>query len=197
VKRSKRRLAILASAAPIFNRRGYAGTSISDILAATDLEKGGLYNHFSSKEQLALEAFDFAYAQVSEYFAGALAGIESGLPRVRAYIDAFERYCLRPVVDGGCPVVNACIEADDALPFLRERVMRAFKDMRGVCLRNLLRAIEKGQIDSATDCEAAADFIVAALEGSLVLVRGMRSRTHARNVAAALRGWLAGLLREK
>jgi TetR/AcrR family transcriptional regulator, transcriptional repressor for nem operon len=182
-------MAILESAAPIFNRRGYAGTSIADILEATSLEKGGLYNHFASKEQLALETFDHSYAQVEAYFVDALAGTESGLPRVRAYIDAFERYCNRPVVEGGCPVVNACIEADDALPFLRERVLNAFKAMRGMALRNLLRAVEKGQA-RALDCERAADFIVAALEGAVVLSRGLRSRTHARNVAASLRDWL-------
>ncbi|HVA29223.1 MAG TPA: TetR/AcrR family transcriptional regulator [Candidatus Baltobacteraceae bacterium] len=190
---SKRRMAILESAAPIFNRRGYAGTSIADILAATSLEKGGLYNHFASKEQLALETFDYAYAQVEAYFLAALAGSESGLPRVRAYIDAFERYCNRPVVEGGCPVVNACVEADDALPFLLDRVANAFKAMRGTALRNLLRAVEKGQIAREVDCERAADFIVAALEGAVVLSRGLRSRTHARNVAASLRDWLEGL----
>ncbi|HEY5339815.1 MAG TPA: TetR/AcrR family transcriptional regulator, partial [Candidatus Aquilonibacter sp.] len=124
---SKRRTAILASAAPLFNRRGFAGTSIADILAATSLEKGGLYNHFASKEQLAIESFDFAYAAVDAYFAKALKDSPPGLARVRAYVDAFERYCERPVVDGGCPVINACIEADDALPFLRERVADAFR----------------------------------------------------------------------
>ena len=190
---SKRRLAILASAAPIFNRRGYAGTSIADILAATALEKGGLYNHFASKEALALETFDYAYGQVSAYFADALAGVESGLPRLRAYIDAFERYCERPVVDGGCPVVNACVEADDALPFLRERVSKAFHEMRGLALRNLRRAVEKGHISEAADCERAADFLVASLEGAVVLSRGMHSRTHMRNVAASLREWLEGI----
>jgi AcrR family transcriptional regulator len=192
---SKRRLAILESAAPIFNQRGYAGTSIADILAATSLEKGGLYNHFASKEQLAVETFDYAYAQVEAYFVAALEGTESGLPRLRAYIDAFERYCTNPVVEGGCPVINACIEADDALPFLRERVSRAFKAIRGMALRNVSRAIEKGQIARDVDCERAADFIVAALEGAVVLARGMRSRTHARNVASTLGDWLEGLAR--
>ena len=190
---SKRRLAILASAAPIFNRRGYAGTSIADILAATDLEKGGLYNHFTSKEQLAIEAFDYAYAQVEHYFTEALLKAESGVARLRAYIDAFERYCARPVVDGGCPVVNACVEADDALPFLRERVARAFKAMRGVVLRNTMRAIEKGEFPKSVDGEQTADFIVAALEGAVILSRGLRSRSHAKNVAASLQAWLNGI----
>jgi TetR/AcrR family transcriptional regulator, transcriptional repressor for nem operon len=190
MKGSKRRVAILASAAPIFNRNGFAGTSIADILAATELEKGGLYNHFTSKEELAAETFDYAYAQVEAYFTKALIAAAPGLARVRAYVDAFERYCERPVIEGGCPVMNACIEADDALPFLRERVASAFHAMRGVLRRNLVRAVDGDELRSAFDVEAGADFIVAALEGAVLLSRGLRSRSHSRNVMRTLRGWL-------
>jgi TetR/AcrR family transcriptional regulator, transcriptional repressor for nem operon len=190
MKGSKRRMAILASAAPIFNRRGFAGTSIADILEATALEKGGLYNHFASKEELAIEAFDYAYAQIDAYFTKAALAAPVGLARVRAYIDAFERYGERPVIDGGCVVMNACVEADDALPFLRERVSNAFRAMRGVVRRNLERALDGRELRAGTDVEAATDFIVAALEGAVLLARGMRSRTHSRNVFSALRSWL-------
>ncbi|HEX8807324.1 MAG TPA: TetR/AcrR family transcriptional regulator [Candidatus Aquilonibacter sp.] len=190
MKGSKRRKAILASAAPIFNRRGFAGTSIADILEATALEKGGLYNHFASKEELAVEAFDYAYAQIDAYFTKAALAASPGLARVRAYIDAFERYGERPVIDGGCVVMNACVEADDALPFLRERVSNAFRAMRGIVRRNLERALRAGELRAGTDVEAASDFIVAALEGAVLLARGLRSRAHSRNVFAALRRWL-------
>ncbi|HTU70208.1 MAG TPA: TetR/AcrR family transcriptional regulator [Candidatus Baltobacteraceae bacterium] len=187
---SKRRAAILASAAPIFNRRGFAGTSIADILEATELEKGGLYNHFASKEELAVEAFDYAYAQVDAYFTKALLAVAPGLARIRAYIDAFERYCERPVIDGGCPVMNVCIEADDALPFLRERVADAFQVMRALVHRNLRRAVSTGELRATMDLEQATDFVVASLEGAVLLVRGLRSRAHSRNVCGALRAWL-------
>ncbi|HTX57620.1 MAG TPA: TetR/AcrR family transcriptional regulator [Candidatus Acidoferrales bacterium] len=190
MKGSKRRLAILASAAPIFNRRGFAGTSIADILEAAELEKGGLYNHFASKEELAVEAFDYAYAQVEAYFTNALLTAAPGLSRVRSYIDAFERYCERPVIDGGCPVMNACVEADDALPFLRERVSKAFRAMRGVIARNLERAVAAGELQRALGIDETADFIVAALEGAVLLSRGLRSRSHSRNVFITLRAWL-------
>jgi TetR/AcrR family transcriptional regulator, transcriptional repressor for nem operon len=183
-------MAILASAAPIFNRRGFAGTSIADILEATALEKGGLYNHFASKEELAIEAFDYAYAQVDAYFTKALLAAQPGLARVRAYVDAFERYGERPVIEGGCVVMNACVEADDALPFLRERVAHAFRTMRGVVRRNLERAVRGAELRGDTDVEQATDFIVATLEGAVLLARGLRSRAHSRNAYAALRAWL-------
>jgi TetR/AcrR family transcriptional regulator, transcriptional repressor for nem operon len=190
MKGSNRRAAILASAAPIFNQRGFAGTSIADILEATALEKGGLYNHFASKEELAIEAFDYAYAQVEAYFTKAMRAAAPGLGRVRAYIDAFGHYCERPVVDGGCPVINACIEADDALPFLRDRVTSAFSAMRAAVSRNLVRARAGGELPENLDVEQATDFVVAALEGAVLLARGLRSRAHARRVIAALQAWL-------
>lgn len=195
MKSSNRRQAILASAAPIFNRNGYSGTSIAAILEATDLEKGGLYNHFSSKEELAVAAFDYAYKAVDAYFTKALAGVESGRPRLLAYLNAFERYIERPVVLGGCPVANGIVEADDALPFLRERVTQALVRMRGHVLRNLARGREKGHFEKALDLEAAADFILASLEGAVLISRGMRSRAHARRTVATLRDWIEGLAR--
>jgi AcrR family transcriptional regulator len=193
MKGSKRRLSILASAAPIFNRRGFAGTSIADILAATDLEKGGLYNHFASKEELALASFEYAFGQVDAYFTRALGSVESGLPRISAFIDAFEHYCERPVVEGGCPLANAALEADDALPFLRDRVQAAFGALRATLVRNLARAVEKRHIQSDADVETLADMIVASLEGALLLSRAMRSRAHVRRVTAGLRDLLQRL----
>ncbi len=49
---------IVAAAAPLFNVRGFAGTSMNDILDATGLEKGGVYRHFASKDEIAVAAFD-------------------------------------------------------------------------------------------------------------------------------------------
>lgn len=193
VKASSRRLSILASAAPIFNRNGYAGTSINDILDATDLEKGGLYNHFASKEELALASFDYAFRAVDAYFTKALADTESGMPRMRAYLDAFERYIERPAINGGCPIANAAMEADDAIPFLRERVQTAFEKMRGYVRRNLERGRAKAHFRADLDVDASADFIISALEGALLLSRGIRSRTPAKRVVATLRLWVESL----
>ena len=195
MKSTTRKLSILASAAPLFNRAGYAGTSISDILTATDLEKGGLYNHFASKEELAVASFDYAFRQVDAYFTEALANVESGLPRMRAYIDAFERYIERPVVSGGCPIANATLEADDALPFLRERVAQAFEKMRGSVRHTFERGRAKGHFRADLDAEASADFVIAAVEGALLLSRGTRSGTPVTNVVTLLRAWVEGLAR--
>ncbi len=193
MKASHRRRAILVSAAPIFNRRGFAGTSIADILEATALEKGGLYNHFASKEELAVAAFEYAFDEVQAYFRDALARRPSGYARLVAFIDAFEHYCERPVVAGGCPLANAALEADDALPFLRERVQAAFRDLRDAIVRDVRRAIEKHELRGVDDAESLSDLLIASLEGALLLTRAMRSRSHVRRVAQSLRVMLSGM----
>src|SRR5262249_55753872 len=60
---------ILERAAPVFNQRGYAGASMSELVEATGIEKGGIYNHFGSKEELAVEAFDYAIGLIVEGYA--------------------------------------------------------------------------------------------------------------------------------
>src|ERR1700740_3646198 len=52
---------IVEQSAAVFNQRGYSGTSMSELMAATGLEKGGLYRHFASKQDLAAAAFDYAW----------------------------------------------------------------------------------------------------------------------------------------
>jgi TetR/AcrR family transcriptional repressor of nem operon len=61
-KGEQTRRRIVEAAAPIFNIRGYEGASLSELMAATGLKKGGIYRHFSSKEELAAEAFDYTWA---------------------------------------------------------------------------------------------------------------------------------------
>ena len=65
-KGERTRLEIVRNAAPLFNTKGYEGTSLSDLMAATGLQKGGIYRHFASKEELAGEAFDYAWRRAFE-----------------------------------------------------------------------------------------------------------------------------------
>ena len=56
-KGQRTRERIVAEAASLFNQRGFEGGSMSELMAATGLEKGGIYRHFSSKQELAAEAW--------------------------------------------------------------------------------------------------------------------------------------------
>ena len=111
-------------AAPVFNRQGFVGASMRDLISATGLEKGGIYNHFGSKEQLALEAYDFAMSRVTDALARSQDDATDAVDRLTRMIRAFATFARKPAIDGGCPIMNTAIEADDGNPELRDRAQR-------------------------------------------------------------------------
>ena len=113
-ERTRRRIVELA--APVFNREGYVGASMRDLTDATGLEKGGIYNHFGSKEQLALEAYDYAMSRVTTALARSQDGATDAIDRLTRLIRAFAKSARTPAIDGGCPIMNTAIEADDTFP---------------------------------------------------------------------------------
>ncbi|MGO4376611.1 TetR family transcriptional regulator, partial [Paenibacillus sp. MCAF20] len=59
-KSDKTKLHIIMKSAELFNDKGYAGSTIQDIMDATGLTKGGIYRNFANKDEIALEAFAYA-----------------------------------------------------------------------------------------------------------------------------------------
>jgi len=110
---------IVRKAAPLFNQKGYAGTSLSDLMDATGLQKGGIYRHFSGKEELATEAFDYSWQKA---VSGRLEGVENlpnSVDRLKKMVDNFVDM-RAGLVPGGCPLMNTAIEADDGNTVLRK-----------------------------------------------------------------------------
>ncbi|MDO9376148.1 MAG: TetR/AcrR family transcriptional regulator, partial [Ferruginibacter sp.] len=58
-KAEKTRNFIVEQTAPIFNKKGYAGTSLTDLTEATGLTKGSIYGNFANKDEVALAAYDY------------------------------------------------------------------------------------------------------------------------------------------
>src|SRR5260370_18754993 len=107
----KTRQRIVAEAGRWFNRRGFDGGSIVDLMEATGLEKGGIYRHFSTKEELAAEAFDYAWQAATDGLMRDLDSIPNSVDKLKRFITNFvER---RSSVPGGCPLLNTAIDADD------------------------------------------------------------------------------------
>src|ERR1700734_4184960 len=101
---------IIEEAAPIFNQRGFAGCSMQDVLDATGLRKGGIYRHFASKEELAAEAFEYAWSQARSVRAEGVEDTANSVDRLKRMIDNFVD--LRTgLVAGGCPLLNAAIDS--------------------------------------------------------------------------------------
>lgn len=160
---------IIKQAAELFNQQGYAGSSISDIMRATQLQKGGIYNHFQSKQELALAAFDFASEQASKRFLIAIKGKCNAIERLQAILSVFRSYIDDPPLAGGCPILNTAIESDDTNPALRDRVQKAMDTWRNLICRIINKGISKGEICSNVEADTVATIMISTIEGAVMM----------------------------
>jgi TetR/AcrR family transcriptional regulator, transcriptional repressor for nem operon len=161
---------IIQKAAPIFNQKGFEGASLSDLMRATGLEKGGIYRHFESKEQLAAEAFDYAWDAAMALRLAGTEEIGNSVDRLKQIVRNF-RARREGLVAGGCPLLNTAIDSDDGNVLLRGKAKRALNG-----LLNRLETIatvgqERNEIKRDVDAKDLATLIVSMLEGSLMLRR--------------------------
>jgi AcrR family transcriptional regulator len=191
-KGERTRQRIVERAAELFNTRGVAGSSMADVSQATGLEKGGIYNHFETKDALALAAFDYAVALVSRRIDEAIAGAATHTGGLRAMIDVYRTLGENRFIPGGCPLMNTAIEADDTNPALRERARKAMDRWRSRIARTVEEAIAAGEMNPV-DPAAVASTMIAQLEGAVMLSMLYRSGAHMRYATDHLAGYLDGL----
>jgi TetR/AcrR family transcriptional repressor of nem operon len=172
---------ILERSAPLFNQQGYFGVSLSDIMRATELEKGGIYNHFASKEQIALASFDYTWELVQQHTRRALADKKHAVDRLYAFAAAFLDLADGSLLPGGCPIMNAAIDADDTFPALRARARNSMDVWRASLQHIIKRGIERQEIRPATDADAFATLFIATLEGAIMLSKLYDDLSHIRH----------------
>ena len=194
-KGSLTRKRIIARAAPVFNTRGYAGTSLGDITQAAGLEKGGIYNHFASKEALALEAFDYAVDLIGQRFLEAIASREHAVDQLLAIVEVFLRNVDDPPVPGGCPVLNTAIEADDTYPALRERAQAAMTGWQKLIGKTVKLGVERGELRPDANPRAIASLLTAMLEGALMLSKLYDDPIHMQRAAEHVGEYVRSLAR--
>jgi AcrR family transcriptional regulator len=175
---------IIAQAAPIFNERGYAGCSMQDVMEATGLEKGGLYRHFTGKEELAAEAFRYSLNRSSRLRTDDLEKKHGSLKLLHLYI---RRFVEGPsAVRGGCPLMNTAVDADDGNPVLRDLAREGFRDWRARLSGIVADGVRRGEICRSTSPRRVANAIIAALEGALMMSRLDGDKTPLKDAQAAL-----------
>ncbi len=161
---------IVRRAAEVFNRLGYAATSVSDLEDATGLKTGGIYRHFpGGKDALALEAFDFAADTRTARIRAALAEGRDAIDSLRHLLALYRN----PPVDaipGGCPVMNTAIEHDFAgLPILRTRARRAMDRWRGMVADVIAEGRAHGEIAASVDPGEVATIFLSTIERAVML----------------------------
>jgi len=182
---------IIELAAPLFNQRGFSGCSMQDVMEATGLKKGGLYRHFSSKEELAAEAFRYALSQAVKIRTDALDPGQGAMERLRELIAQFVE---KPSpVPGGCPILNTAIDSDDGNPVLRELARDGVKEWRARIAQIVKEGIARREIRKDVDPRAVGNTIISALEGALMISRLEGSKNALNDVRRSLEEFVGGL----
>lgn len=173
LKGEQTRRVIIEKAAPIFNRHGYEGAALSDLMRATGLEKGGIYRHFESKQELAEEAFDYAWKLAMDTRFEGTGHVPNAVDRLKLFIRNF-RDRRTGLVRGGCPLLNTAIDSDDGNPQLRSKARQALAWWLDRLQSIAEEGRRRGEVRSNVNSAELAMLIVSTLEGSLVLSRLQR-----------------------
>jgi TetR/AcrR family transcriptional repressor of nem operon len=167
---------IIEKSAPVFNIKGYSGTSLSDIIAVTGLTKGAIYGNFENKDEVAIAAYLHNLDELIGKLTAAMHNKKTASDKLIAFTDYYRTNWKVIFERGGCIIQNAAIEADDNAPYLKKHVQRSIKDW----VKSFTRIIEMGQRDGTfkkkIDAEAYAYQLVIILEGAIMLGKIMNNQ---------------------
>ncbi len=192
-KSERTRQFIIESTAPIFNVKGLAGTSLTDLTAATNLTKGSIYGNFENKEDVALAAFDYNWWLMRTIIFEKTEACKTYKEKLLVYAGIYNHIdnSLFPV--GGCPLLNTTIEADDTHDVLRKRAGDAIISWK----KNLAALIKKGiaakEFRPDIDINKIAFSMIALIEGAIVVNRATKNKTYSDLIFESLKDLVTGM----
>lgn len=186
---TKRR--ILQRSAALFNTRGYQATSVSDITGATGFTKGAIYRHFRNKEELERQSLATMAEAMYEKMRAVVKREPTASRKLRAIFGFFESYVTDPPFKGGCPLMNAAIESDDAHPVLRREALKILDTLRQSIVKIIENGVKHKQIKPNVNAEFYATLIIASLEGGIMMGRLQGDNNDIRRILKHLTAQLA------
>lgn len=169
-KAKQTRQFIIEQAAPVFNTKGIAATAMSDVMAVTKLSKGSLYVHFKDKEELSHAVVDYNIQLLRKQVLAAVTAQKDARLALHAFLGVFADP-LDPPVQGGCPLLNFCMEADDNYPEIRRKVHEELVAAQTVIAGMIKQGIAAGVFVSNWNAGEFATKMFAMIEGGVLLCR--------------------------
>ncbi|MEJ2284642.1 MAG: TetR/AcrR family transcriptional regulator [Desulfobacterales bacterium] len=168
---------IITETLQLFSVKGYYNTSVSDIMAAADLTKGGLYGHFPSKEAIWYAVYEEA---VGIWKGIVFKGIRSNsdpLRRIEKFIENdMLDYLGADVFEGGCFFLNMLVELSGQSASMSKQILRGFVRLSGLLRSWLEEADQKGMLQENLDLKEASNFIIISLNGAAALYISSKDR---------------------
>jgi TetR/AcrR family transcriptional repressor of nem operon len=175
-KADRTRQYIIETTAGIFNTKGYAGTSMSDITDATGLTKGSIYGNFGNKEDVALAAFDYNSGKISNIIQQRIQAAKTYHDKLMVYAQVYDQFTRGNFPVGGCPILNTAVEADDTNSLLKERAANAIKRWRKTVQDLIQAGIDGGEFKAGIDIHRLAVSIIALIEGGIMISKVTNSQ---------------------
>lgn len=167
-KSEKTKRFIIERTAPVFNEKGFAGTSLSDLENATGLTKGSIYGNFENKDEVALAAFDYNFERITLYLRERILATDHSIERLLVYPTVYRNFLQIPFLKQGCPILNTSTEADDTHPKLKEKAAQALKFWKTSLEHHIKRGIDQGEIKADTNATEFAVVLMSLIEGAVM-----------------------------
>jgi AcrR family transcriptional regulator len=192
-KAKKTRRYIIEKTAELFNKKGFAGTSLSDLTTATSLTKGSIYGNFKDKEEVAEAAFNFNYQNLIKSFTPNLSAASNSKEKLHAFLNSYEQVFEPLMKSGGCPILNNAVDADDTNERMKQLSLKALSDWENNLVSLIKSGIKKKEINSSVNAQYYADLFISLIEGSLMLSKVSEESRHFRNAIKHLRAIVDGV----
>lgn len=161
---------ILESAKKLFNNKGFNATTISDLVDATGMQKGSLYFHFDSKDEIAFEVLKEATKDFISFLDTVLDGNNPGMALDNFFRAALEKHISTGFV-GGCIFGNTALEMSDTNLEFAKMIEDVFDSWIQKISNVVKRAQDIGQIRDDIHYAQLAGYIVGAIEGGIMISR--------------------------
>lgn len=176
MSRPSNREKILEEGLKVVHERGFASSSVRDIVTAAGVPLGSFSNHFTSKDAFGLEIVERYSTHIRSLIGETLRNdAEPPLARLREYI---ERGKAKQNCDGGtqgCLLGNFAAETTTASDAIRQRLNQIFAELTDGVTYCLEAAVSAGQVPADLDCREIGGFIVSSLQGAMLLCKAERS----------------------
>lgn len=167
-KASRTKQFIIEKTAPIFNAKGFAGTSMNDMTQATGLTKGSIYGNFENKDAVALEVFDYNYNQIVAYLRSKMDTRRSMIGKLLVYPETYRVFLELPILKAGCPILNTSTEADDTHPLLQAKVVKALLFWKKSIEKIIEIGIEQKEIKASVNANEFSLILMSLIEGAVM-----------------------------
>jgi len=184
---------IIEKTSVLFNKKGYAGTSLSDLEKATGLTKGSIYANFKDKEEVSLKVFDYNFKWLSKAMSQRVSSETTAKGKLIGCIEIYLNFYSDLVTNGGCAIQNTLIETDDTNTALFERAKDALISWKETTAAIIKEGIANKEASDKVNPDDFAIYMIAVIEGAILVSKSLSDQSAFKYILTRLKGEIASL----